>query len=106
MAPGKGFHLIQKRLAGGLLFPGVLTPSPSISQADAIGRLSERPKRMPPTATAQCGVTEVKEEFWKFQQAHTPESPKTPPLATVFTFISWSEGFFSSEARGKKNKNR
>lgn len=30
-------------------------------------------------ATAQGGVTEVKEEFQKFQQAHTPESPKPPP---------------------------
>lgn len=90
----KAFHLVQKCLAEGFLFPGVPMPSPSISQADAVQRVTERPQKMQPAATAQGGVTKVKEEFWKFQQEHTPESPKPLLPATVFTFISWSEEIF------------
>lgn len=73
--------------------------SASISQADAVQRVSERPQRM---HSAQGGVTEVKEEFRKFQQ----ESPKPPPPATVFTFISWSEGIFQVRKEEKKKKNK
>lgn len=101
----KAFHLVQKCLAEGFLFSGVPMPSPSISQADAVQRVSERPQKMQPAATTQGRVTEVKEEFRKFQQEHTQERPKAPVPATVFTFISWSEGIFQVR-KEEKNPGR
>lgn len=80
-------------------------PSPSISQAAVVQRMSERPQRMHPAATAH-GVTKGKEDFWKFQQAHTPENPKPPLPATLFTFISWSEGIFQVRKEEKKTPGR